>query len=80
MFRNNLIEILKVRPDAWLSGSFFWHESLNNFPENLTPELLSLAFAKMSRMDKYKNVTESPCVRSNSCIYRKLYRIFVTIL
>lgn len=30
---DNLIEILKVRPDAWLSGSFFWHKSLSEFPD-----------------------------------------------
>jgi len=28
---DNLIEILEVRPDAWLSGSFFWHRSLDEF-------------------------------------------------
>ena len=32
---DNLIEILLVRPDAWLSGSFFWHEALEQFPEDL---------------------------------------------
>ncbi len=32
---DNLIEILKIRPDAWLSGSFFWHESLDGFPDQL---------------------------------------------
>ena len=32
---DNLIEILNIRPDAWISGSFLWHESLENFPINL---------------------------------------------
>jgi len=32
---DNLIEILNIRPDAWISGSFLWHESLENFPKNL---------------------------------------------
>ena len=25
---DNLIEILRIRPDAWISGSFFWHRAL----------------------------------------------------
>ncbi len=29
---DNLIEVLAVRPDAWLSGTFFWHRALPNFP------------------------------------------------
>jgi hypothetical protein len=29
---DNLIEVLALRPDAWLSGSFFWHRALNSFP------------------------------------------------
>jgi hypothetical protein len=28
---DNLVEILLVRSDAWLMGSFFWHESLVDF-------------------------------------------------
>ena len=31
---DNLLEILKIRKDAWISGSFFWHESLKNYPPN----------------------------------------------
>lgn len=30
---DNLIEILAVRPQAWLSGSFFWHLALPGFPQ-----------------------------------------------
>jgi hypothetical protein len=29
---DNLIEVLDVNEDAWLSGSFFWHLSLPGFP------------------------------------------------
>lgn len=29
---DNMIEILECRPDAWLSGSFFWHRALTGFP------------------------------------------------
>lgn len=47
---DNLIEILKVRPDAWLSGSFFWHESLKEIPRELkmaSQELLITHHPKM---------------------------------
>jgi len=30
---DNLLEILYIRTDAWISGTFFWHESLLGFPE-----------------------------------------------
>ncbi len=39
---DNLIEILCIRPDAWLSGSFFWYEDLNNFPNELKKKSLDL--------------------------------------
>ena len=32
---DNLIDVLEVRDDAWLSGSFFWHEIIHNFPIKL---------------------------------------------
>jgi len=49
---DNLIEILKIRRDAWISGSFFWHRSIKNFDrkifleseyliENLEPNIIS---------------------------------------
>ncbi len=31
---DNLLEILAVRPDSWISGSFFWHRSLKCFPQS----------------------------------------------
>jgi hypothetical protein len=39
---DNLIEVLEIRNDAWLSGSFFWHEIFNNFPSNLKGYYLDL--------------------------------------
>jgi len=47
---DNLIEILLIRPDAWLSGSFFWHESLKNFPKNLKSQALDLLKKYKPRM------------------------------
>ena len=35
---DNLIEILHLRSDAYISGSFFWHEALPNFPQDLRDE------------------------------------------
>lgn len=32
---DNLVETLLLRPDAWLSGSFFWHDSLSGLPAEL---------------------------------------------
>ncbi len=39
---DNLIETLLIRPDAWLSGSFFWHDSLKYFPQDLKLQALDL--------------------------------------
>lgn len=47
---DNLIEILLIRPDAWLSGSFFWHDSLKNFPKNLKSQALDLLKKYKPRM------------------------------
>jgi len=62
---DNLIEILKIRHDAWLSGSFFWHEALIKFPEKLKKESQSLLLKFRPRMisstifssEKLKNFT-----------------------
>jgi hypothetical protein len=32
---DNLIEVLEIRGDAWISGSFFWHKSLDNCHKDL---------------------------------------------
>jgi hypothetical protein len=47
---DNLIEILKVRHDAWLSGSFFWHESIDKLPEKFKKESRDLLLKHRPRM------------------------------
>jgi len=42
---DNLIEILERRPDAWLSGSFFWHRAL----DGVSPGLAARAEALLAR-------------------------------
>jgi len=39
---DNLLEILEVRPDAWILGSFFWHKVLRGFPEDIANKLNNL--------------------------------------
>jgi hypothetical protein len=66
---DNLIEILKIRHDAWLSGSFFWHESVYKFPEKLKkesqnlllkfrPRMISSAIFSSDKLKKYTNLYE----------------------
>ena len=66
---DNLIEILKVRPDAWLLGSFFWHESIDKFPEKLKkesqellleyrPRMISSALFSSEKLRKYTQLYE----------------------
>jgi hypothetical protein len=66
---DNLIEILKIRHDAWLSGSFFWHEAIDNFPEKLKkesqnlllkyrPRMISSAIFSSEKLKKYTNLYE----------------------
>ena len=47
---DNLIEVLLIRPDAWLSGSFFWHESLQGFSGDLKLQALNLLRKYKPRM------------------------------
>ena len=47
---DNLIEILKIRHDAWLLGSFFWHETIENFPEKLKKESQDLLIEHNPKM------------------------------
>ncbi len=47
---DNLIEVLRVRHDAWLSGSFFWHESLEYFPKKLKNKSKELLLKHKPRM------------------------------
>lgn len=47
---DNLIEVLSLRPQAWLSGSFFWHLALPGFPNDKAvraEELLALHHPRM---------------------------------
>ncbi len=39
---DNLVEVLLIRPDAWISGSFFWHESLKYSSEDMKNDSLKL--------------------------------------
>ena len=47
---DNMIEILLIRPDAWISGSFFWHDAFNNFPVHLKKKSLELLKQYKPRM------------------------------
>ena len=65
---DNLIEILLIRPDAWLSGSFFWHESLKNFPKDLKFQALNLLKKYKPRMIS-SGIFVSDSVRSNTQVF-----------
>jgi hypothetical protein len=67
---DNLIEILHVRPDAWISGSFFWHESLKKFPQKQKNESRDL-------LNKYKPRMVSSKLFSSSYLaqYTNLYEV-----
>jgi hypothetical protein len=63
---DNLIEILHIRPDAWLSGSFFWHESLENFPlkqKDISKKLLKKYRPKMVSSKLFSSPYLSHCTR-----------------
>jgi hypothetical protein len=47
---DNLLEILTVRPDAWLSGSFFWHRTLEGYPVDLAVQAEDLLRQLRPRM------------------------------
>ena len=66
---DNLIEILKIRNDAWLLGSFFWHESIQKFPEKLKkesqnllinhkPKMISTALFSSEKLKEYTDLYE----------------------
>jgi len=66
---DNLIEVLKIRDDAWLSGSFFWHESINKFPQKLKkesqdlllkhkPNMISSSLFSSEILNKYTHLYE----------------------
>lgn len=39
---DNLVEVLLIRPDAWLCGSFFWHDAIERFPSSLKKQSVEL--------------------------------------
>lgn len=47
---DNLVEVLERRPDAWLSGSFFWHRALDGFPAACAVHAESLLHRHRPRM------------------------------
>ena len=66
---DNLIDVLEVRDDAWLSGSFFWHEIIHNFPlklknyyQNLllkhNPRMISSSYFSQSYLSSYVQLYE----------------------
>lgn len=67
---DNLIEILLIRPDAWLSGSFFWHESVNKFPQRIKERSRELLL-------KYKPKMISSSLFSSKILkeYTQLYEV-----
>jgi hypothetical protein len=66
---DNLLEILELREDALISGSFLWHKSLSNFPENkkkyyhrliqkYNPKIFSSSFFTSDYLKEYENLYE----------------------
>ena len=51
---DNLVSILIPYPNAWLSGSFFWHKSLQDFPQEGI-----VFFDKLLKHTKPKMITSS---------------------
>ncbi len=47
---DNLVEVLALRPDAWLSGSFFWHRALEGIPPSKAEYAESLLLQHWPRM------------------------------
>lgn len=64
---DNLLEILEIREDAWISGSFFWHKALKGFPSSkknyyeeliskLKPKVVSSCFFAPDYIGQYSNL------------------------
>jgi len=79
---DNLPEILYLRADAWISGSFLWHESLINFPKeekqrinhlikDSKARLISSEILTPSYMHQFENLHKvglySGSLRSKNC-------------
>jgi hypothetical protein len=56
---DNLLEILYIRDDAYISGSFFWHESLLDFPKNLRNDIRKLLRTKSPKLISSKIFTSN---------------------
>jgi hypothetical protein len=74
---DNLPEILAIRPDAWLSGNFLWHEVLpgisksyhqraNSLLETYKPKMLT--YGGFSTIDNIKNLRITECAIPNPII------------
>jgi hypothetical protein len=67
---DNLVEILLVRPDAWLMGSFFWHESLLDFNPKKRDDLRKMV------LDYYPKMISSTLFSSEYLSnYTRLYNV-----
>jgi hypothetical protein len=67
---DNLIEILYIRPDAWLLGSFFWHEGIKRFPKKYKKKSKDILRKYNPKMISSKMFT-SPYLRD----YTELYEV-----
>ena len=76
---DNLLEVLEIRNDAWLSGSFFWHEIIHNYPLKLKdyykdlllkykPKMISSAYFSQSYLSTYTQLYEVGIYGSSSFI------------
>lgn len=82
---DNLIEVLLIRPDAYILGSFFWHESLINFPKDLKnraaalldiykPTIISSRIFTSDYIRKYSNVFEVGLFSTSGDFYKYKYK------
>jgi hypothetical protein len=66
---DNLPEVLEIRNDAWLSGSFFWHEIIQEYPLNLKnyyrdllvknkPKMISTSYFSQNYLRDYTELFE----------------------
>jgi hypothetical protein len=74
---DNLPEILAIRPDAWLSGNFLWHESLLGISKSYYQRASSLleahepkwlTYGGFSTIDSVKNLQITACAIPNPII------------
>ena len=64
-----MIEILKLRPDSWITGSFFWHYAIEKLPletiercneiiEKFPPNLICSNLFIPPYFNQYKNLNK----------------------